>query len=120
MTEGVKAQLLLEVIGPMCHTVNMAIRSYYDSGTKDIALRQQSKESRKVLPEVLHRMGRKKLFVLASATSLADLKKAPGLNLHSLQKDRKGQFAIRINDQYRICFRWSGADADRVEITDYH
>jgi len=43
-----------------------------------------------------------------------------GLNLHPLGKDRRGQHAIRINDQYRICFVWSAGDAEQVEITDYH
>jgi proteic killer suppression protein len=60
------------------------------------------------------------LVFLANATSIADLANWKGLRLEKLKGDRKDQFSIRINDQYRICFRWTGSDAFDVEIVDYH
>ena len=55
-----------------------------------------------------------------AAHELKDLKSPPGNRLHALKNDRVGQYAIRINDQFRVCFRWRGGDAYEVEITDYH
>jgi len=55
-----------------------------------------------------------------AAVSLEDLKVPPGNQLHPLKGDRSGQHAIRINDQYRVCFVWKDGDAYEVEITDYH
>ncbi len=63
---------------------------------------------------------RRKLAILDSAQALDDLKIPPGNRLEKLHGDRQGQYSIRINDQYRICFEWRGADAYEVEITDYH
>jgi proteic killer suppression protein len=98
----------------------MAIRGYRDRGTHDIAAGLNSKFARKKLPAALHELTRRRLAFLAAVQTLDDLRARPGLNLHPLQRDRAGQHAIRINDQYRICFRWLGQDADDVEITDYH
>ena len=61
----------------------------------------------------------RKLLILDGADSLQDLRVPPGNRLESLQGDRQGQFSIRVNDQWRICFRWSEGDACDVEITDY-
>jgi proteic killer suppression protein len=58
--------------------------------------------------------------MLNAASVLDDLKTPPGNNLHALKDDREGQHAIRINDQYRICFVWTAAGPARVEIADYH
>ncbi len=63
---------------------------------------------------------RRKLAILDSAQALDDLKIPPGNRLEKLHGDRQGQYSIRINDQYGICFEWRGADAYEVEITDYH
>ena len=63
---------------------------------------------------------KRKLVILDSALSLEDLKSPPGNRLEKLRGDRQGQYSIRINDQYRICFGWHGHDAYDVEITDYH
>lgn len=63
---------------------------------------------------------RRKLAQLHSAPTLAFLRAPPGNRLETLQGDRFGQFSIRVNDQYRICFRWSDGDARDVEIVDYH
>jgi toxin HigB-1 len=56
----------------------------------------------------------------AIALKIEDLKSPPSNHLEKLKNDRKGQYSIRINDQYRICFEWTGTDAQNVEITDYH
>jgi toxin HigB-1 len=58
--------------------------------------------------------------MLAAAVTLDDLRLPPGNRLEALKHDRKGQHSIRINDQWRICFRWRDGEADDVEIVDYH
>jgi proteic killer suppression protein len=63
---------------------------------------------------------RRKLAMLDAAAALEDLKSPPGNRLEKLRGDRQGQYSIRVNDQYRICFVWRGHDAFEVEITDYH
>jgi toxin HigB-1 len=63
---------------------------------------------------------KRKLAMLDAAHELEDLRFPPGNRLEKLRGDRQGQYSIRINDQYRICFVWSGHDAYQVEITDYH
>jgi proteic killer suppression protein len=63
---------------------------------------------------------KRKLAMLDGAQLLDDLKVPPGNRLEKLRGDRQGQYSIRINDQYRICFVWRGPDAYDVEITDYH
>jgi addiction module HigA family antidote len=60
------------------------------------------------------------LAYLVGTQSLDDLRVRPGFNLHKLKEDRAGQYAIRINDQYRVCFSWTSEGADKIEITDYH
>jgi proteic killer suppression protein len=62
----------------------------------------------------------KRLVILESATSLNDLSGLPGNRLEALKGDRKGQYSIRINDRWRICFEWVDGDAENVEIVDYH
>jgi proteic killer suppression protein len=68
----------------------------------------------------IERVARRKLLYLHRARRLEDLRVPPGNRLEALKGDRKGQHSIRINDQWRICFRWSDGDAFDVEITDYH
>jgi toxin HigB-1 len=65
-------------------------------------------------------VARRKLDQLNRACSLSELRAPPGNRLESLAGDRAGKYSIRINDQYRICFRWEGEHAYEVEITDYH
>lgn len=65
-------------------------------------------------------VAKRKLDYLAAAKTLNDLRAPPGNRLEKLARDREGQWSIRINDQYRICFKWSDAGADDVEIVDYH
>ena len=62
----------------------------------------------------------RKLLLVDAAESLDDLRVPPGNRLEKLAGDRAGQYSIRINDQYRVCFRWQGGDAHDVEIVDYH
>ena len=64
--------------------------------------------------------GLRKLLILDAATSLEDLRLPPGNRLEKLSGERSGQYSIRINDQWRVCFRWIDGDAVDVEIVDYH
>ncbi len=75
--------------------------------------------SRKI-PGGIHRMGLRRLLLLDAAEALDDLRSPPGNKLERLHGDRKGQYSIRINDQWRICFEWKQGDAYCVEIVDYH
>jgi proteic killer suppression protein len=72
------------------------------------------------IPADLRRSAFRKLAILNAAVELSNLKVPPGNHLEALTKDRKGQHSIRVNDQYRICFRWSEGNAHDVEIVDYH
>ena len=74
----------------------------------------------KKLPFDIQRTARRKLIMIHSAINLNDLRILPGNRLHSLDGDRKGQYSIRINDQWRICFKWKNGNAYDVEITNYH
>ena len=69
--------------------------------------------------KIIERTALIRLRLLNSAMSLGDLR-LPGLHLEALKHDRKGQYSIRINDRYRICFEWRDGDAHNVEIVDYH
>lgn len=71
-------------------------------------------------PPQLVKIARRKLEMLHAARAVMDLKSPPGNELHALTGDRKGQFAIRINRQYRICFEWREDGVHNVEIVDYH
>ena len=68
----------------------------------------------------IERIARRKLEILAAAQRPEDLKAPPGNRLEALRGNRAGQYSIRVNDQWRICFRWEGKDAFDVEIVDYH
>jgi proteic killer suppression protein len=65
-------------------------------------------------------VARRKLRQLEIASKLSDLRVPPGNRLEALRGDRAGQFSIRVNDQFRVCFRWTEAGAENVEIVDYH
>lgn len=75
--------------------------------------------SRRLPPEI-QQTARRKLRILNNAQSLGDLRVPPGNRLEALKGDRKGQYSVRINEQWRICFRWQDGHALEVEITDYH
>jgi proteic killer suppression protein len=68
----------------------------------------------------IERVARRKLLYLHRARTLDDLKAPPGNRLEALKGDRRGQYSIRINDQWRVCFTWHSGDAHDVEIVDYH
>ena len=76
---------------------------------------------RQLVPELgtAQRAGLRKLAMLAAAIRLGDLMRPPGNRLEALRGDRRGQHSIRINDQWRICFRWKDGGAEEVEIVDY-
>ena len=74
----------------------------------------------KGFPADLLQVARRKLFMIDNAEVLDDLRVPPGNRLEALKGDRTGQHSIRINDQFRICFRWNDGGADDVEIVDYH
>ena len=92
------------------------IRSFKDPEAERIFKCERSRK----LPQNIHRPALKKLLVLDAADALADLRVPPGNRLEKLSGDRKGQHSIRINDQWRICFRWKSGDALDVEIADNH
>jgi proteic killer suppression protein len=68
----------------------------------------------------IHKAAHRKLLLLDWAVHINDLRVPPGNRLEKLAGDRKGQYSIRVNDQYRICFKWSAAGPVDVELTDYH
>ncbi len=72
------------------------------------------------LPNDIQLVARRKLRMLNNAATLNDLRAPPANRLEALKGGRKGQHSIRINDQWRICFRWKDGDAHDVEIVDYH
>ncbi len=92
------------------------IKSFRDKETRRLFARQFS---RRFSPN-LHRIAWRKLAILDAAERLDDLRIPPGNRLEKLSGDRKGEHSIRINDRWRICFRWSEGDAYDVEIADYH
>jgi toxin HigB-1 len=92
------------------------IKTFADRHTQEIYV---TGTSRRIPPELAARAVRK-LEYIDLAVRLEDLKVPPGNRLHALQRDRRGQHAIAINDQYRICFCFVDGDAYDVEITDYH
>ena len=96
------------------------IRSFRDRGTEDVFDGADSAAARKQCPKDLWPIARRRMDQINRVTNLQDLMVPPGNRLERLSRDRKGQLSVRINDQYRICFRWENRDAYAVEITDYH
>lgn len=96
------------------------IQTFADRGTEDIFNGVRSKAARKACPSKLWSIAVRKLDQLDSAEKIHDLKAPPGNRLEKLSGDRHGQYSIRINQQYRVCFEWSEAGPSNVEIVDYH
>jgi proteic killer suppression protein len=92
------------------------IKTFADKRTQELYLTGKAK---RFPPDVARRAARKLEYV-DLATRLDDLKVPPGNRLHALERERKGQHAISVNDQWRVCFRFEDGDAYDVEITDYH
>jgi proteic killer suppression protein len=91
------------------------IRSFRDRDTQRLFNRQPVRKL-----GVVQRVALRKLRQLDAAVTLDDLRIPPGNRLEKLSRDRVGQHSIRINDQWRVCFRWTKAGPEDVEITDYH
>ena len=100
---------------PFAEQYKHMIRSFADKDTErlfhDEAVRRF---------QAFERQARRKLLLIDAATGLDDLRVPPGNRLEALSGDRDGQYSIRINRQWRICFRWDDGNADDVEIVDYH
>jgi proteic killer suppression protein len=92
------------------------LRSFRDKDTEAIWYRQRSRR----LDGPVQRAAWRKLAMLDAAETLTDLLVPPGSRLEKLVGDRAGQYSIRINQQWRICFTWSDAGPEDVEIVDYH
>jgi len=91
-----------------------------NSGTQDVFDGLDSKPARRTCPPFLWRTARRKLDQVNRVVELWDLAVPPGNQLEALKGDRYGQYSIRINERYRICFRWRNGDAYEVEIADSH
>jgi proteic killer suppression protein len=92
------------------------IRSFADSETENVFLRVGSRR----LPADLQRVAYRRLLILDAADTVSDLRIPPGNRLEKLRGDRAGQYSIRINERWRICFVWRENDAYDVQIVDYH
>lgn len=96
------------------------IRSFRFAGTEDIFSGADTKRARKTCPIALWPVARRKLELLDSAGTLNDLRAPPGNRLEALKGQRAGQYCIRVNDQYRMCFVWTELGPGDVELVDYH
>ncbi len=94
----------------------MAIKDFTDKEAAKLFTGQFSRK----LPQHIQRRAMRRLVQLNGAAELEDLKLPPSNRLEQLQGDRKGQFSIRINQQYRVCFTWKNGNVHDVEIVDYH
>jgi len=96
------------------------IRSFGNRGTEDLFNRINSRAARTTCPQEIWLTARRKLDQLNAAVSLGSLEIPPGNRLEALLGKRKGEHSIRINEQYRVCFVWTAAGAENVEVVDYH
>ncbi len=92
------------------------IRSFRDAETEKVFHRRHSRK----LPGDIQRVAHRKLLQIHAATRIDSLRIPPANRLERLTGDRAGQYSVRINRQWRICFEWAQGNADNVEITDYH
>jgi proteic killer suppression protein len=92
------------------------IRSFADADTESVWLGHRVRS----LPLDVQTAGRRKLRMINNAQDLRDLRSPPGNRLELLKGDRAGRYSVRINRQWRVCFRWRAGDAHDVEIVDYH
>ncbi len=96
------------------------IRTFGNQGTEDVFDGNNTAAARRCCPKLLWSMVHRKLDQLDSAVKLVDLRIPPGNRLEALKGEWKGFHSIRINEQYRICFRWTDVGPDDVQIVDYH
>ena len=92
------------------------IKSFMGSETEKVYSREQSRK----LPPDIQQVALRKLRMINNAKDIADLRVPPANRLEKMSGNRAGQYSIRINDQWRICFEWKDGNAVNVEITDYH
>lgn len=96
------------------------IVSFKDEGTEDVFDGLDTRKARKACPQSLWRVAWRKLDQINQPAELDDLRAPPGNRLESLTGSREGQHSIKINAQYRVCFRWTGEGAEEVEVVDCH
>ena len=96
------------------------IRAFGNQGSEDLFDGKNTVAARRCCPRSLWSVAYRKLDQLDSATELIDLRIPPGNRLEALKGEWKGFHSIRINEQYRICFRWTDVGSDDVQIVDYH
>ena len=96
------------------------IKSFSTVGAEDVFNGRNTREARKTCPRDLWKIAARKLEQLDSVGLIKELRIPPGNRLERLSGDRKGQYSIRINEKYRVCFVWSDDGPDAVEIVDYH
>jgi len=96
------------------------IQSFNATGTEDIFNGENTKDARKTYPLSLWKVAARKLDQLDSVTTLQELKVPPGNQLEHLLGNRQGQYSIRINEKYLVCFMWTDLGPDQAEIVDYH
>jgi len=96
------------------------IRSFKDTGTEDVFNGKNTGAARRTCPVSLWRVAVRKLDQLDSVARLEELRIPPGNHLEALSGDREGQYSVRINDRYRLCFVWTVSGPEDVEIADYH
>ena len=94
----------------------VVLRSFRDKETERLWRRERPRR----LDPTTARSALRKLVILDAADALGDLRVPPGNRLEKLSGDREGKYSIRVNDQWRICFRWTDAGPEEVEIVDYH
>ena len=110
---------LIDIARYPCYHI-LVIQSFKDSGTEDIFNGNNTKDARNLCPATLWKVAARKLDQLDSITKLQELRIPPGNQLEALSGNRKEIDSIRINDQYRICFKWTDLGPEQVEIVDYH
>ena len=112
---AVCGEIMLAVTNSLRYAA-IVIKSFADSQTEQFYVSGKGRR----LPANLRRVAKRKLFQLEYARALGDLGSPPGNRLEALKGEREGQYSIRINDQYRLCFEFRNGDAYGVEIVDYH
>ncbi len=100
--------------------MSTVIVTFANAGTEDIFDGRSTRVARRICPQNIWRVAQRKLDQINRVLDVLDLRVPPGNRLERLAGDRDGQFSIRVNQQYRICFEWREGKAYEVEITDYH
>ena len=113
---SIKRPITLDVITGVSHAFQQVIGSFKDAEAQRLFRGEPARR----LPPDLRRVAQRKLSLVEAAVELRDLRAPPGNRLEALVGDRWGQHSIRINDQWRICFRWEKDTAYDIEIVDYH